>query len=895
MISGLQDTMAHLSVHPLAMNPRQRDQISDWAQEVQSDEGPPVPPPETVSGLFTPPPDLGWDTATIAPSEDSRPRNFDGQGTQAPGCYGRVHTSANPFPGPQPIATPAAQVQGELERLLHMARMFAMSQEYDKALKPLLLAAHMAQAESQLDRASCQAAFEMLGDAIANVNPFGGGYADDEIRGYPEVIAAVLKSRYQLANRFFHEGLFYASVLVIGVCLRVRSANPGERMPLFGHQQSRDLEPTTLEDSRYRPKLARGVASDGSVPSARPSPSQPDRFGGSSPYLRPSHEPSKQPGRPVSPLSDDLSRHSSPYRTNRQSRDLLAAPGTNLRSSSPGAHSSSAAGERQGSSAMSWKDLYCLPLWDQIHLLAARAWIAINPESPVADSCLKQLLGMRRQNTTIGPDVEYMAKNLQAEIKFSAMALDTAKDLVKEVVQGRQRSLGPEHLNTQQSIALLVAICQAKDDSEEMFWRDQTTLTYERRESTTSAQRLERCQEEVHALFKTQKAMAVELGAQFLDAEYVLDPSAPDRASLDLVREVLYSGNGDFWASRVEPDEQTGRTFTTWPVITYLMQSSPRGSNGPQSCSSELTFLLDRLQRKGNESAAAVFVEEFGFTAALRRAILQGKVDDTRVLCEHGEIYQDEFALLVDSVLQGITPTYAYPDVAESQDLPRFNMEDAAFDALERQLDALEEVIKKDAAWDVGDVVRTLAERHAAAGSGDGNGGGGGGGGPGLFDHPAVLTLLLDYADDAEACVNATMARTPAAGAGWRAAWQAVAAAPLLHHAVSHALRRAAGGFLVAGALQTVLVLVERGADREAADGRGYVAAQVAVEEAHLAEEADRAALAEDVLVVVWTGSAEAPDPRLRLHKLYRGTSAAIARLVAPQRSKLSRLFRSAS
>jgi hypothetical protein len=68
---------------------------------------------------------------------------------------------------------------------------------------------------------------------------------------------------------------------------------------------------------------------------------------------------------------------------------------------------------------------------------------------------------------------------------------------------------------------------------------------------------------------------------------------------------------------------------------------------------------------------------------------------------------------------------------------------------------------------------------------------------------------------------------------------------------------------------------------------------QVAAEEAHGAEAAGCEWLVEDLLTLVWEGSAEAPNPKLRLHKLYRGSSAEVARALAPQRSRLLQLFRS--
>ena len=811
-------------------------------------------------------------SATLFPpvaASEGRPRTPNNHERQ--GYYGRAQPSASPFPL---MTTPDMQAQGEMQRLLQTAQMFIMSQEYDKALKPLLLAAHKSQAEPQLDRTSCQRGFEMLGDAIAKTNPFGGGGADEEIRSYPEVIAAVLKSRYELSTRLCNDQLFFAASLVLNVCLRVRSADPNERKPLSGHPGSGDLELAAFEDSRYRPRPGRAPVSDGILLSGRPPRPQSGGFEDAISYQQHLSEPSLQPGRPLTPLPSD---GASQYRN------------AGLRRPSFDAQSSSSGFQRPRPPTMGWKELYCLPLWDQIYVLAARASMRINPVSAVAESALGQLLGMHRENAPISCDVEYLAKHLQAEIQFSSMALDSAKKLASEAVRGRKMFLGSDHLHTQQSTALLVAICRAKDDNEEMFWTDQTSLTYERLVPTTGAQRLERCQWEVHALFGARKAMAVDLAAQFLDAEYELDSSAPDSASLDHVRQALSGGNGNFWASRAQTDEVSGRSSTTWPAITYLMQSSPRKPDAEGSCSTELDFLLRGLKRTGGDAAFALFVAEGGFHSALRRAILQGRVDETRVVCEHSKMGQDDFAVLMGSVLASMVPQYEYPDVEseDEDDLPSFDMDSDDFSELQAQLRALMEVIKANPPWDVGDVVRTLVARH------EDSGGGPDGPATGLLDHPAVLDTLLDFADHEEECVNGRLPRTPG-GSGWPRR----VAAPLLHHAVGYALSRAAGrGRPVAGPLQAVMMLLRRGARVDETDDRGYVAAQVAAEEAHTAEAGggdDGERLAEDVLWLVWCGADE-PEPRLRLHQLYRGSAAGLTRMVTPKRSKLSRLFRSSS
>jgi len=162
---------------------------------------------------------------------------------------------------------------------------------------------------------------------------------------------------------------------------------------------------------------------------------------------------------------------------------------------------------------------------------------------------------------------------------------------------------------------------------------------------------------------------------------------------------------------------------------------------------------------------------------------------------------------------------------------------------------------------------------------------------PTILDNPAFLWVLLSAGRPGLADLVLPRRLPPVVGS-----WAPTIRAPLLHHAVSHALNGPAlDASRSAGALQTVGMLVAWSeGNLLAPDARGLVAAQVAVEEAHLAEAADRAPLAEDLVWMVLPDDFEAMEAKLRLHKLYKGSSADMVKLLEPKRSMLSRIFKRA-
>ncbi|KAI2632023.1 hypothetical protein GGR54DRAFT_13555 [Hypoxylon sp. NC1633] len=820
----VQDIMAHLSVYPLEMSKERRDGISDWA-----------------TGVGGTPPSTGVVVEALTTSRDDissgSTDNASGTGTQTTPATS-VHSTPRTFvstpPSTRSVQPRAETLKLEMWTLTQRAHMLMMGCEYENALKALV---HFV---DKLDTED-YTALEMIGTAIIHLHPFGGKY-DREIGGYPKVVARVLQSRYELASQLFDKNFFTAAIHVLDACCRVRSATPVTRESA----EWRTRGPVTSEDHKYSLRFQQGLLGDSS---SQPKPLYPDPFTGQS--------PSGQSGQ-ISALLDRPRYDCLSYQVNRAGSPLpgvsAAVQATSQRATQ---RPSQTHGRISNTAGMGWQELYCLPLWGEIYLLLARAWMEINPGCVGMLESIEKLLGMHREQANL--DVELRAKHLLAEAHFANSEFASAKKMAKEAIQGRKELLGLQHIETQRSIAVLLAICQETDDNEEMYWRDQTQFTYKKQETTSSSQQFDRFQLEVQALFETNKAMAVDLTEAYLKEEYDLEDD------LSCIRRAVSSGNGKIWNPIVRQD-----SAVTWPALTLFMQSN---------CTEVLDVLVRRLME--DETCRDLFLNQGGLRSALQQSILSGRTGDVLVLLQHGNIGPEDFSRLVCDTIKGIRPVYAYPDVSLEFQGVQFEMEDDEFVRHNAQLSSLEEVVKTAPPHGLRLIINMLLTPETRTYK------------PAILAHPGILRLLVEYVDNPEECVNMMLPRTSTVrdGAG-PSPWKPISS-PLLHHAISHTLGLAAGldeeSPLLAGPLQCIDLLLDYGADPDLEDERGLVAAQVAVEEAHRAEE--NLAIVRDILRLI-LGEIDVADPDLKLHKLYRGSSADFSKELVPKGSRFSRMLK---